>query len=360
VVVDGLGLVRDSAYRGIGTYSRHVIAGLAQHPDLELRVLLPRGTTVDIDVPVRRTLRVAPGRWAGIEHDALLPLELATTRGDVFFGPGTHPPRWAPYPVVQTLHDLAPLDAGGQGSSAGSRWSTGRWRRVDQVIAVSRFTASRASARLGIDSTRMVVIPHGVDASFHPNKDPHPDPPYLLLVGEYDPRKRHALAFDVIGRLAARHPHHLLVAGRIAPWYADTMRGLVAAAPHPDRIELLGHVSRERLVELYQHAAAVLVTSSHEGFGLPALEAMACGSPVIALANSATSEVVQEAGLLVADGDVAAMQAAVERVLTDSRLTADLRRLGVDRAREFTWSSSVTAHADALLAAARGGARPMP
>jgi glycosyltransferase involved in cell wall biosynthesis len=361
VVVDGLGLVRDSAFRGIGTYCRHVIAGLAERPDMDVRVLVPRGAKLDIDVPVKRTLRIAPGRWAEAEHDALLPLDLATTGGDVFFGPGQYPPRWAPYPLVQTIHDLAPLEAEGDRPAAESRWSLRRWSRPDRMVAVSQFTASQASARLGLDASRIVVIPHGVDdGSFHPDPDLHDGPPYLLLVGEYDPRKRHALAFDVIGGLAARHPHRLLVAGRIAPWYAEAMDALVAAAPRPERIELLGHVSKQRLVELYQHADALLVTSSHEGFGLPALEGMACGVPVVAFANTATSEVVLDAGLLVPDGDVPAMQAAVERLLADHHLRDELRRNGVDRAREFTWAASVQAHADVLASAARGRREPAP
>jgi alpha-1,3-rhamnosyl/mannosyltransferase len=180
------------------------------------------------------------------------------------------------------------------------------------------------------------------------------DPPYLLIVGEYEARKGYPEAFEVIGRLAAHGlPHELLVAGAIAPWRKSTIEGLVNAAAAPDRISLLGRVSDTRLLELYRGAAITLVTSRMEGFGLPALEAMACGCPVVAFSNSAIAEVVGEGGVLVPDSDVTAMAAAARELLTDDLAWREASAAAVKRAAAFSWAECAAAHAEILLDAAR-------
>jgi glycosyltransferase involved in cell wall biosynthesis len=349
-----MGLARDSAYRGIGTYCRHVLAALAEEADLEVTALVPTGTEVPDGVRARRVLRVAPGRWAAEEHDLLLPLDLLRTPGDVLFSPGKLPPRWSPYPVVQTVHDLVPLSDPTASPSERREWqrASRRWQHAAAVVAVSAHTAVEATATLGLDSSRLHVVPHGVDAAFRPGPRGSTDP-YLLFVGEYDPRKRHRLAFQVIGTLADRGlPHTLRVTGRIAPWYAELMAQLVADAPRPDRIELLGYQNVDALVRLYQQADVLLVTSSAEGFGLPAVEAMSCGTPVVTFDTHA-SQVVGDGGLVVPDGDVTAMADAVAAICTDETLRRDLRERAVRRAATFSWAESGRQHAAILRTEAR-------
>jgi glycosyltransferase involved in cell wall biosynthesis len=356
VVVDGMGLVRDSAFRGIGTYCREIVRGLAELPDIDLAVLLCERADVPIGVSTRRVVRVAPGRWARGEHDILLPLDLARVRADVLFSPGLNPPRWSPLPVVQTLHDVIPFtDAHVDPSER--RWAkrvAERWRRVDAVIAVSGHTAEEASRFLAVSPSRLHVVPHGVGEQFRPAESSAAHP-YVLFVGEYDRRKRHGMAFEVISRIAdAGLPHTLKVAGRVAPWYASSLQGEVQSARRPNRIEVLGFQEPDALVRLYQEADALIVTSSAEGFGFPAVEAMACGTPVIAFANSATREVVKDGGVLIEDGDVEAMARSVEAVVRDGRLRGHLRERALDRARYFTWRESARRHADILRDVARG------
>jgi glycosyltransferase involved in cell wall biosynthesis len=172
--------------------------------------------------------------------------------------------------------------------------------------------------------------------------------PYLLYVGEFGPTKGYAEAFEVIGRLAeAGFPRRLRVAGRVAPWVSDEVTQLVARAPRPDLIDLLGHVDHLRdLPSLYRGADAVIVTSRYESFCLPAAEAMASGTPVVAFANTAITETVADGGDLVPDGEVDSMVAALEALLECDRHRQELCERALDRGRAFDWDRSVDAHAE--------------
>jgi glycosyltransferase involved in cell wall biosynthesis len=353
VLVDARALGDDSSFRGIGTYLRNVLAGIAHSPGVSTAALVTDGTDLPDGVDPVRVRRRAPGRFSRLEHDLLLPWDLRRVDADVVHSPAQDPPARSPAPWVQTLHDVVPLSAGT--AAERRRWTrvAARIRRADAVIAVSSWSARAAVEEIGVDRARLHVVPHGVSERFRPAARESTEPPYLLLVGEYDPRKRHTLAFEVIGSLAARGlPHRLVVAGRIAPWYDARMRELVAASPAPERITLSGYVDDATLLRLYQQADALVVTSSAEGFGFPALEAMACATPVVAFANSATAEVVGGGGYLVDDGDVGAMSDAVARLLTDRPAWADASVAALQSAARFTWSECVRRHVEIFTAVA--------
>jgi glycosyltransferase involved in cell wall biosynthesis len=353
VLVDARALGDDSSYRGIGTYLRNVLAGVAHTPGLSTAALVTAGTNLPEGVEAVRVRRHAPGRFSRLEHDLLLPWDLRRVDADVVHSPAQDPPARSPAPWVQTLHDVVPLTAGS--SAERRRWkrAAARIRRADAVIAVSTWSARTAAEALGVDTAKLHVVHHGVSDWFQPAARESAEAPYVLLVGEYDPRKRHALAFEVIGSIAARGlPHRLVVAGRIAPWYDERMRELVSGSAEPDRITLTGYVDDDTLLHLYQQADALLVTSSAEGFGFPALEAMACATPVVAFANSATSEVVGQGGALVDDGDVNAMCEALARLLVDRHAWADASASALQSAGRFTWSECVRQHVEIFTAVA--------
>jgi alpha-1,3-rhamnosyl/mannosyltransferase len=198
------------------------------------------------------------------------------------------------------------------------------------------------------------VTPLGVDDRFQPPRSRNgADRPTVLYVGEYGPHKGFAEAFAAAGLIAeAGLPHRLGMVGFLAPWYEPIVRDLRAASSHPERIDLLGYV--DDIVSAYQHADAVVVTSRYEGFCLPALEAMACGTPVVAFANSAIAETVSGGGILVPDGDVEALVAALADVLSDQVAWKDVSELGIKHARGFTWERCARDHAEVLRAVATG------
>jgi glycosyltransferase involved in cell wall biosynthesis len=345
LLVDARALGDDSAYRGIGTYLRNVLTGIGISAELHTSALVRRGTPLPPGINAVEVRRGAPGRWAAREHELLLPFDLRRVPADVVHSPAQDPPARCPAPWVQTLHDVVPLQSGTPADRRRWRRAAQRIRNASAVIAVSHWSARTGVSTLGLEPSRVRVIPHGVAAHFRPAERRTEESPYLLFVGEYDPRKRHALAFAAVGELAeAGVPRRLVVAGRIAAWYEQQMNELVERSPRPDLIDLAGHVDEPSLIDLYQQAAAVVVTSSAEGFGFPALEAMACGTPVVAFSNSATTEVLGTAGSLVADGDVGGMAQALRRLLTDERHWQDASEAALERARHFSWDECVRQH----------------
>jgi glycosyltransferase involved in cell wall biosynthesis len=356
LLIDATGLHDGSEFRGIGTYLRELLTRLAPIPDLSTTALVLPGTELPAGISPATVTRRAPGRFRAAEHELLLPLDLRRHRAAAFHSPAGTPPYRCSVPWVQTLHDVIPLiydDSDLAGERRRLRRAGRRMRGADVVIAISRHTANTGIAELGLDPKRVEVIPHGVGEQFEPSASPPvSDQPYLLLVSEYSRRKGYPEAFAVVGELAERsYPHVLHVSGRIAPWVEPTVRSVVAQAPHPERIRLLGFV--DDLVGQYQGAAALLVTSRYEGFGLPVLEAMACGTPVIAFDNSSLPEVVGDAGVLVPDGDVRAMATAARELLDHPQRREELAQAGIERARTFDWKRSVAMHADIYRSLAR-------
>jgi glycosyltransferase involved in cell wall biosynthesis len=208
------------------------------------------------------------------------------------------------------------------------------------VIAPSRAAAADLTAAYGLPAGRVHAVPHGVDPVFSPGLPGGGElvgagAPYVLYAATLHPRKNLPMVREAMRRLAAEgFPHVLAVAGFPAPDRADS--AALEAAAVGERVVRLAQTSDEQLAALMSGAAAVCLPSLYEGFGLTALEALACGAPLVVSDRGALPEVVGDAAVIVAP-TVDDVTTGLRRVLAEPALAAELRIAGPGRAREFTW-----------------------
>lgn len=292
----------------------------------------------------------APGDGLGT---LMWPARLGSTRGDVTHLPANLLGRGLG-PAVVTVHDLMWLEH--------PHWVEGRpllrplrrayyvagarhaLARAERLLAVSRATADRILRVDPAAAARTVVTPLAAAPMFRPPDDPEVTRarvarvlghtrPYFLVVGKNEPYKAHEVALAAFARGARPDDELVFVQrGRGARRLAARARALGVAA----RVRFLAQVGAAELVALFAHAQALLQPSRMEGFGLPALEAMSAGCPVVASDTPALVEVLGGAGLHAPVGDVRATAAAI-RAVQDPVRRAELRAAGLERAAEFDW-----------------------
>ena len=367
---------------GAGRYTIDLVHALAGRPEVSLVLWCRRGdadrwaalggASVRAVAPARRPLRLA---WEQLR----LPRRLAAAGVDVHHGPHYTMPERTRLPTVVTVHDLTFLDHPEWHERTKvpvfRRAIRVAARRADAVICVSGRTAARFE-ELCAPRARVFVAPHGVDGHrFRPGPvagegpgQPGDDvwlerlgarPPYVLFLGTLEPRKAVPDLVAAFDRIAGgRAGLSLVLAGRDG-WGADTVTEAVAAARHGARVVRVGYVPDAAVPALLRGAAAVAYPSREEGFGLPALEALACGAPLVTTAGTAMEEVSGGAALLVAPGSVPELAEALSTVVDGDPGVAGRRRLGLEAVARHTWAASAAAHVEAYRwAAARSACAP--
>jgi glycosyltransferase involved in cell wall biosynthesis len=206
----------------------------------------------------------------------------------------------------------------------------------DVIIAVSHFTASQVETLLRVPADRIRVVHHGVRI---PPKSTTPREKLILFVGAIQRRKNIARLVQAFERLDP--PWRLALAGAPDGFGAAEELHAVEQSPRRAAIQVLGYVSAADLENLYRRASIFAFPSLDEGFGMPVLEAMAKGVPVISANTSAMPEVAGDAALLVDPHDTEALAGALLQLANDETLRTDLVRRGLDRARQFTWESAI-------------------
>jgi glycosyltransferase involved in cell wall biosynthesis len=249
-------------------------------------------------------------------------------------------------------------------------------RRADAIITISECSRRDASRLYGIAPERFQVIYEGVDARFRPVEQPGtleevrrryglPNE-YLLAVGTIEPRKNLSIlldAFLAVKSRSGRQDLRLVIVGKKGWLYQEFFRRLTELGlDDGQQVVFPGYVADEDLPAVYAGAACFVFPSIYEGFGLPVLEAMASGAPVVCSSASSLPEVAGDAALMVKPDDTGAFATAVERVLADGALRGDLRARGLRRASQFTWERTAqqTVEVYARVLEAGPGSRPRP
>ena len=327
---------------GIGVYANAVLPALQALPHW----LVPGGERGTALQRLRRLL------W----NQAELP-RLARRQGaSLIFTPapeGYLGPQHIPQVVM--VHDLRPISHPERSlqSLYFRAWVPPLLRSCRHILTNSQHTATEIQRCAGLADDRLSVIPLGYDAeAFRPQAQGSESPqdrPYLLHVGQAYPHKNLRRLVLAFAQVAVRDPDiRLVLAGKPHPKETVRLKRLVAELGLTERIEFRSYVSYEALPELYRGAVAFLYPSLWEGFGLPILEAMACGTPVITSFGSGTQEVSGDAALLVDPLDVGMLAQAMHDVLHSAAERVRLRERGLQRASLFRWETTAQQTASIL------------
>lgn len=318
--------------------------------------------------------RVIPSRLPTINprvripwEQLLAPMLLRRSGADLFHGVHSVVPVACPVPSVVTVHDLAfirfPQTFRAYNRTYLDLATRLSVRRAARVLVVSEHTRREVIGLLGVPPERVVVTPNAAREHFRP-----PDPAaleafrarkglperFVLYVGTLEPRKNLTTLLEAYAIVAQDQAAPLLVGGGKG-WLYDAVFQRLEALGLRDRVRFVGYLDEEELPLWYAAATVFVFPSIYEGFGMPPLEAMACGTPVVASNTSSLPEVVGDAGLTVSPYDPAALAEAIRRVLDDADLRQELRERGLRQARAFSWRLTAERTLAAYEAAARQG-----
>jgi glycosyltransferase involved in cell wall biosynthesis len=311
------------ALSGVGVYSREILAGLTTaHPEARFRFCYRP----------HRFLRAE-----GLPRNARRSMLLGPQVADLFHGLNQRLPRIWRGKAIATFHDLFVMT--GEYSTAEFRARfTAQAReaagRADAIIAVSAFTARQVVELLGVEAGRVHVVHHGLRVLPAPKL---PRENVVLNVGAVQARKNIVRLVDAFETLDASW--RLVLAGSFG-YGAQAIRERIDRSPARDRITVAGYVSAAELAQWYARASIFAFPSLDEGFGIPLLEAMAAGVPIVTSTSSALPEVAGAAALLVDPRDTEALAGALRRLSTDRELRQELVRLGQVRVGEFDWAKA--------------------
>jgi glycosyltransferase involved in cell wall biosynthesis len=300
---------------GIGRFARHVLANLDYLP-----------------VPLQSN----PAAPLDSFHLARALRNLGTS--DLFFSPGYNTPLFCSAPFVFTIHDLIHIRCPESRRSSTQLYyaSVMKWacHRAARILTVSEFTRNEIIDWSGVPPAKVMNVGNGVDASFQPQGDLYGlQYPYLLAVSNRKPHKNERRIVEAFARAHLDAGIHLVFTGHPT---AELERSIDSEKVRA-RVEFIGTIPEQRLASLYRGATALVFPSLYEGFGLPIIEAMACGTPVLTSNVTAMPETAGDAALLVDPRSLEQIVSGMEQIVADSSRQR-LRQQGLARASQFSWS----------------------
>ena len=339
---------------GNETYTRNLLRGLAAQPGADRYLCLSPHPSrlVALDLPPRfEPVRVWPGQSL-IRVPVATPLAVGRARADLLHMTTYVSPPWSPCPTVVTIHDLSFLEY-----PKAFSWRVrtmlrslvpGSVARAARVIAVSEWTKQDIIRRYGIPAEKIIVTPEAPPPGFRRLPDPQSLPlppgvrqPFVLAVGNLEPRKNLGRLIQAFAQVVQQHgfPGQLVLVGKAQLGAGDASRA-VRESGVESRVVFTGFVSHDDLTLLYNRASLFVYPSLYEGFGLPPLEAMACGCPVVASNATAMPETLGDAALLVDPFSIGELAQAMFAVLDRPELASSLRERGTRRVAGYSWEAT--------------------
>ncbi len=340
-----------ASYSGIGQYVRCLFPAMFTcSQDIEWVAYASSSSssqTLPVHFPSHVSVKCSKSSWGFSRR------EKDRTPLDIFHGTNFKAPDNRQRNTILTIHDVwlprHPQYSKKLFGQALSSWKLGfRARHVSRVVAVSQFTSRELQEMFHLAPDRIAVIHHGASPDMFPERDHQkfqdvqarlriPSRPFVLFVGGAEPRKNHTVVFNAF----ARSPRlakslSLVVIGEVQSRGAS-LTDTAGKLGIMDGICCPGYVSSEDLRLLYSHAEAFVFPSLYEGFGIPLLDAMACGAPIITGTGSALPEVAGDAALYIDPQDPEQLGMEIERLVGDRELQTQLRNKGFERVKQFTW-----------------------
>ncbi len=347
----------DHVLSGLGVYAVNVCRELAKlHEDVIVYTSCPESGEVEA-AKIRKISRGGQpsrgqkGHWQRMGWlQTFLPLRLRADGASLVFSPLPEGMLLPSVPQVIVVHDVLPLRFPEEypRQQYYFRYFVPRiLRKARAIVADSEHTKRDILSFYGIEADKIHVVPAGYDnrryrmgIDVEGVKRKYDLTSYFLYVGNLLPHKNIQRLLQAFARLAPACPHKLVIAGTKDPRYFPALEAEVGVLGLQSRVLFLDYVMSDDLPSLYAGATAFVFPSLYEGFGLPPLEAMACGTPVIASNVSSLPEVVGDAALLVGPHDVDGLSKAMLRVMTEEGLSEEMRRKGLERAKEFSWEAT--------------------
>lgn len=269
-------------------------------------------------------------------------LQYHSEKNSVFYSPGYNAPLWSAIPFIFTMHDLNHIDRPENSSLLKRMYYAlvlrSACRRAEAVLTVSEYSKTRICNWSGISSDKVINVGNGVSNYFGLHAVPYtPGYPYLLCVGNRKGHKNEARVLEAFARVSVGSPYRLLFTG--ASWLE--LQKQVNRLGVSKSVIFTGRVDDEKLAGLYRGARMLVFPSLYEGFGLPILEAFACGTPTLTSNVTAMPEVAGDAALLVNPESIDEIAGAMRRLMHDEVLRASLIKKGLARVKSFTWTAVV-------------------
>ncbi len=348
---------------GSGVYCRNVVDGMkALSPDSCITLANRRSSEMDIKKKsiLKRLLNAA---FDIVWMQFVLPAQASKAKSDVLFCPTFLSPIFAPCGVVLTIFDMAFMRYPETCDLFFRTYlrvmlslTKGRARKI---LTISEYSKKEIVKYLNVPEDRIEVIYPGKDERFTPGRSAlggkYGIPgKYFLYIGTIEPRKNIETIIDAFAKVKRESalPHSLVIAGGKG-WYYDSVFRNARVSGVEDSIIFPGYIPEEDLPSLYRNAEAFVFPSLYEGFGLPVLEAMACGCPVIASNTSSIPEAAGDAAILIDPLDTYSIAASMKKVASDPGLREQLVNKGLERSRRFSWDNAAKKTLAALKNAAK-------